>query len=337
LSPSKNGINGRSGLSVSGAAAPFLVDFDNDDDLDLLVGDGSGQVSLFSNMQIDSQNRLYFDQGVSLDLPVMPGAVPFVADWDNDGRKDLLIGQSDGSVKLFANIGTEIAPSFGPGEDLSAAGGALSVGASASPVVIDYNSDGAKDLLVGNGAGQVVVYLNQGTDASPLLNDSVIVHQANAAVVPFLVNWDADGQQELILTADGLVTVYAQVEGQYQASVQFGDSKADFVAAFPIDLNGSGKQLLVGQADGQVIYMSGNNPNPVASFVDALQDKVAELSALVDLAAPELMSDIAPIAAMISAADYAQAALLVNDLALALPAGLAQVSAFELFDLLAAI
>ena len=69
-------------------------------------------------------------------------------------------------------------------------------------------------------------------------------------------------------------------------------------------------------------------------FFGALQLKVDELDALVGLEAPELMTDIAPIAAMISAADYAQAALLVNDLALALPAGLAQVSAFELFDLL---
>jgi hypothetical protein len=73
---------------------------------------------------------------------------------------------------------------------------------------------------------------------------------------------------------------------------------------------------------------------PVASFFDALQLKVDELDALVELEAPELMSDVATIAAMISAADYKKANTLVNDLALALPVGLAQVSAFELSDLL---
>ena len=114
----------------------------------------------------------------------------------------------------------------------------------------------------------------------------------------------------------------------------FSDSKAAFVAAFPIDLDGSGKQLLVGQADGQVVYLSGNSSKPVASFVDALQDKVAELSALVDLAAPELMSDLSPLSAMVSAGDYAEASLLVSDLAVRLPDGAAQVSAFELVDLL---
>jgi len=335
LSSNKNGINGKSGLSVSDAAVPFLVDFDNDDDLDLLVGDGSGEVLLFSNMLIAGSNRLSFDQGVSLGLPVMPGAVPFVADWDNDGRKDLIIGQADGTVTLFANIGTEVAPAFGSGEDLLAVGGALSAGASASPVVVDYNGDGAKDLLVGNEAGQVVAYLNQGTDASPLLSGPVAVLQVNGAAVPFLVDWDADGQQELMVTADGIVTVYAQVEDQFQVVVQFSENKTSFVAAFPIELDGTGKQLLAGQADGQVVYLSGNNPNPVASFSDALQDKVSELTVLItDLESPDLLNDLSPLSGMVSAGDYVNASLLVSDLATRLPDGAAQVSAFELVDLL---
>jgi hypothetical protein len=73
---------------------------------------------------------------------------------------------------------------------------------------------------------------------------------------------------------------------------------------------------------------------PVASFFDALQLKVDELDALVELEAPELMSDVAAIAAEISAAESKKAYPLVNDLTLALPVGLAQVSAFELSDLL---
>jgi hypothetical protein len=334
LSASRDSINGRKGLSVSGAAVPFLVDFDNDDDLDLLVGEDSGQLSLFSNMQLLGRNQLSFDQGISLDLPVLPGAVPFIADWDNDGRKDLFVGQSDGTVKLFANIGSEVAPSFGPGEDLSAGGGTLSVGASAAPVVFDYNSDGAKDLLVGNGAGQVVVYYNQGTDAAPLLNDSVLVYQATGSVVPFLTDWDADGQQDLLLTVDGAVTIYSHVEGQFQPQIQFSEKRSNYTAAFPIDLYGLGKGLLVGQADGQLLYMSGTSLKPAASFVSALQDKVAELTALVDLEAPELVSEIDRIRALISEGKLTDASELVSDLALRLPVGAAQTSALELHDLI---
>lgn len=40
------------------------------------------------------------------------------------------------------------------------------------PVVIDWNEDGKKDLLVGQfSGGKIRLYLNQGTDAAPALKD----------------------------------------------------------------------------------------------------------------------------------------------------------------------
>ncbi len=334
LNISRNGINGRSGLSASGAAAPFLVDFDNDGDLDLLVGDGSGQITLFADLRIEGRNRLSFDQGVSLGLSVMPGAVPFVADWNNDGRKDLLVGQADGSVKLFINTGLEEAPAFAAALDIQTSGGVLNVGSNAAPAVMDYNNDGAKDLLIGNDAGVVVVYLNQGTDAAPLFTVATTVIEGLAGgVVPMPVDWDADGQQELMLTADGAVTVYRNVNGEYQAGQQFSDRRNDYSGAFPIDLEGSGKQLLVGQSDGQIVYLAGSSTDLVAAFPLALQGKVDELGSLVAEEAPQLLVDVGSIGALVATGDYAAAALSANDLALRLAAGVAQISAFELADL----
>ncbi len=333
LSKSRKGINGRAGLSVNGAAAPFLVDFDNDGDLDLLVGDGSGQITLFANMQMAGRNRLYFDQGVSLGLPVLPGAVPFVADWNNDGRKDLIVGLADGSVKLFINNGLEEAPAFGVGADITVSGSSLSVGSNAAAAVVDYDGDGAKDLLVGNASGQVVVYLNQGDDAAPVLAAPTVALQVSGAVVPALVDWDADGRQELLLTANGAVTVYAQVDGVYQAGQRFSDRRAEYSGAFPIDFNGSGKNLLVGQSNGKLAYLTGNSTEAVASFHLALQDKVDELGGLIADAAPERLDDVTVISALVSAGDYAAAALAADDFALRLAAGAAQDSALELADL----
>ena len=44
-------------------------------------------------------------------------------DWNNDGKKDLLVGQySNGNIWLFLNQGTDVQPAFGSGQKLQAGG-----------------------------------------------------------------------------------------------------------------------------------------------------------------------------------------------------------------------
>jgi len=62
-------------------------------------------------------------------------ASPEVADWNNDGKKDLLVGTyitgavEIGKVMLFLNQGTDEAPLFSRGEFMQAGGEVISVGA----------------------------------------------------------------------------------------------------------------------------------------------------------------------------------------------------------------
>jgi hypothetical protein len=43
-------------------------------------------------------------------------AAPYVADWDGDGKKDLLVGQFGGGVLwIFKNAGTDAAPKLAAG------------------------------------------------------------------------------------------------------------------------------------------------------------------------------------------------------------------------------
>lgn len=333
LSGRKDSVNGRSGLAVDGNAAPFLVDYNNDGMLDVLIGDAAGQLRLYTDMQILSQKKIVIAAGVTLALPVMPGAVPFVVDWDNDGRKDLLIGLGDGSVRLFRNLGQEETPAFGEGLELNAGAARLNVGSGAAPAVVDLDGDGLKDLLVGNGSGQVRVFYNRGSDALPQLSDPVTLFTLTGPVVPMPVDWDADGRTEIMATSSGITVVYALNNGSYQPVEQVSGITSGNFAAFPLDLDGGKmKELFVGARNGQLELLSGSGGTYLASFQQALQDKVAELGGLVAEQAPELLANVTAIGALVDAGSFAAVPPEADALALQ-TTGAANVSARELADL----
>ncbi len=77
------------------------------------------------------------------------------------------------------NIGYAIGPPLLPGVYIQDGSGDLDVGFFSTPLVYDWNSDGKKDLLVGQryndgttDHGYVSFFNNQGTDGTPYFNGS---------------------------------------------------------------------------------------------------------------------------------------------------------------------
>ena len=50
------------------------------------------------------------------------------ADWNNDGKKDLLVGSGDGKIRYYINTGTDINPVFSGGVAITANGVVITVG-----------------------------------------------------------------------------------------------------------------------------------------------------------------------------------------------------------------
>jgi len=155
--------------------------------------------------------------GVSLDVGTY--AIPCVADWNGDGRKDLLVGyQTAGKVALFLNSGSDASPVFTTSVNLQAGGADIYLPSSGcgapAPFVCDYDHDGKRDLLVGHGAnGYVYFYRNTNTDAQPILDTGVqLMVGASPLTVslratPCVYDWDGDGLNDL-LCGNGNGNVY---------------------------------------------------------------------------------------------------------------------------------
>lgn len=64
----------------------------------------------------------------------------------------------------------------------------LDIGYGATPSVVDWNNDGNKDLVVGDlnsSKGYISLYLNQGTDESPLFDGSSFIQENGTNLTTF--------------------------------------------------------------------------------------------------------------------------------------------------------
>jgi hypothetical protein len=84
-----------------------------------------------------------------------------VTDLDGDGRKDLVLGNTEGQVLFYANVGTDAAPQFAGSQTLQADNVAIDLADTprSRPLITDFNQDGISDLLVGAADGLVRLYV----------------------------------------------------------------------------------------------------------------------------------------------------------------------------------
>jgi hypothetical protein len=146
---------------------PAMVDWDGDGDLDLLFGGFDGTLNLRINegtrkaAVFATHNTVVSAGGKPLQIPD-GHCTPVIADWDGDGRWDILSGAATGAVYWFRNVGKPGCPEFAAAEELLPAHKGIGYsefldtdeesrpGIRSQIDVADYNGDGKLDLLVGD-------------------------------------------------------------------------------------------------------------------------------------------------------------------------------------------
>lgn len=169
-------LAGASPLCAGERAAFDGIDWNNDGRLDLVVGTLDGSIYLYLN-RAESNTPVFDDPqmlvfGTENRFATSGRASVSVVDFDQDGRKDILCGSTDGEIRFFKNIGTDNAPAFIDGETLTLAENPIYPDAAGRtrPFVADYNSDGVLDILVGDASGLVRLYLGNTNDSPTQLH-----------------------------------------------------------------------------------------------------------------------------------------------------------------------
>ena len=278
------------------------VDWNADGRLDLIAGDTDGYVWLFRNL--GRRKTILFAAGEHLlaggaairvygeepEARAAGYARPDVVDWNNDGRKDLLVADGRGWLTLFLNEGTDAAPVLARGRRLSANGHPIDGTSRASVLVTDFNHDGRKDVLlgmVGEGPSRnydwpplhpdrtsdrgILYYPNVGKDAAPVLGAPRWIKLGLPGAPADLlrpnlgdfVDWDGDGARDLIVCEfENLCQMFRNTTGGGRGAKPLFAGAAGVTLLAPetaqmisgadaVDWNGDGDtDLLTGQGHG---------------------------------------------------------------------------------------
>ncbi len=150
--------------------------------------------------------KLATTDGNPIDVYGMPS--PNFADFDGDGDLDLICGEFMDGFTYFANVGTRAEPKYAAGKRLQDLNGQdvrmdLQM---ITPVAVDWDGDGDVDIICGDEDGRVAFIEHTGElrDGVPRFKFPVYFQQEaadvkfGALVTPVSVDWDGDGDEDLI-------------------------------------------------------------------------------------------------------------------------------------------
>jgi len=246
---------------------PVLADLDGDGDGDLYVGEHDGYLNVFENLGGNPPNWLCLTTALD-SIDVGKQNAPAFWDIDLDGDLDLFIGEEDGNIWYYQNVGTPAAPQW---SFQTSNYGLIMVDHHAIPFFHDLDADGDDDLLVGHNNGGAALFLNAGSPGSPLWSYQTAYYQninvgSKSAAVVFDVNGDDLG--DLFMAGlEGRVHYYRnsgppQNPSYLDMGVIYDVGNNAIPTLWDLDDDGD-LDMMVGEADGNVNYLT-NTGSPTA-------------------------------------------------------------------------
>ena len=189
---------------------PELIDIDNDGDLDLFIGTDidlssfpwSGKVNFFENIANANASPIWeFIDGDFLGGDVGNNLSVEFGDIDLDGDFDIFLGNFNGTVQYYENIGDSINYSFIYQDNISE----IDLSGYSIPKLIDIDNDFDLDLFIGEMNGKITFYENIGSpqnfNFSFITDNFQDVSVASRSSIDF-IDVDRDNDMDLIVGSE---------------------------------------------------------------------------------------------------------------------------------------
>lgn len=252
-------------LDVGSETTTAWADLDGDGDQDGLVANkidpDAGQTSRVYRIEnTGSTDAPEYHVRAPLDLPDAYHYAPALGDINGDAAPDLLLGTWKGRLAMYINDGQG---GFTLDDNAIVE---LPRGGNATPALGDLDADGDLDLVIGESAGTLNYYRNDGSPSDPtfrLVTESFADVDVENRSAPALHDVDGDGDWDLIVGSQMNGVQWAENTGTPKAHA-FGPLKPvpldapEFATPAVTDLDGDGRaDLVMGSRGGGLVLFQG--------------------------------------------------------------------------------
>lgn len=282
-------------ISHTGMRVPRVIDWNNDGLKDILIGAG-GYVWRYMNTGTASApafaaavrvqaNGADIYAGTTSNNPIT------LVDMTGDGVQDLVMADSSSKLRVYRNTAAASAtPVYAAHTFVKRANGTTDFVLPDKRFDIgDYNADGKPDLVTGAFSGNMLLYLNANTAASPRFESSSVLFGDSYNIYPRFCDLGLNGQVDFVRGINwGNVQYWLNVPSNGLAGTQYltitdaagvtpaFQSLTDGVIADFADFNNDGKtDILIGGHASNKIYLAYGVRKSVA-------ESIAEIEAIYD-------------------------------------------------------
>ncbi len=244
-------------IDIGTYATPRFVDLDNDDLLDLIIGEEEGNLNHYEQDLIGSLDfSLVTENFNGIDVGAI--STPCFTDLDNDMLIDMLVGVNVGNLQHYE----QVSPGSLEFNLVSDNFGGIDVGAQACPIFTDVDNDGLVDLMIGDMKGFLCYYEQElANSANLILNSNHILPgiDIGGLSVPSFTDIDSDGLWDMIVGHNNGTLVHFKQEAlgspyfSFLTDTLFGINVGNFSSPVFIDMDHDGLlDLIVGEFNGNL-------------------------------------------------------------------------------------